>query len=70
MSKFNLAELPRELGMRQDPIVRVDSGAIYIDLYVFSRSDPTDIVDFRVLVPKKSAERLAHDLAAAIAEVT
>ncbi len=66
MVTFNLGALPRELGLRQDPKVRAEHDAIYIDLCVFSRKDPADTVDFEICLAKKSAQQFAADLLAAI----
>jgi hypothetical protein len=60
----------RLLGLRQDPIVRAESDAIYIELRVFSRNDPTDVADFEVCLAKKSAQQFAVDLTDAIEKIT
>jgi hypothetical protein len=70
ISKLALAGLPRELGLRQDPIVHAESDAIYVELRVFSQSDPTDMVDFVVCLAKKSAEHFVRDLLVEIGKVT
>ena len=69
MSSFSLAGLPRVLRVKPNPTARAEGDGAILLLGVFEEKDPTNDVDFEILVSKEDAQRLVTELAAVLQKI-